>query len=88
MTQWLRTIRWRNDSMPPCPEASPQQLEVSVIQWLGDDQPDALRPESSVSAERVDDALVERYNDEIGKKATMQRGRQIAEDILSRFDSF
>ena len=68
MTQWLRMIRWRDDT-------SRGSRSDSMTQWLEDDQLDALRPEVSASARGPDDAMVGCYNDEMEKKATMQIGR-------------
>ena len=68
MTQWLA-----DDPMARQYEQRfSQRLGDSMIQWLADDQLDALRSEVSAAARGLDDAMAGCYNDEMEKKATMQ----------------
>ena len=49
MTQWLRTIRWRNNT-------SRGSRSDSMTPWLEDNQLNALRPKVSALARRLDGA--------------------------------
>ena len=67
------------DGPTTIPKTSPQQLKVSIIQWLADDQMArwykqtvSILPEVLALAQQLDDAIDECYDNKMSKKATIQ----------------